>query len=106
MSRLNRRWAAVVILATALLVWQAFQTFQFVREWKAFRAILASQEPTIQRAERVRAQLDSIAKQTQELAWAGNVGAASIIDGLGRRGVSIDAAAGSPVTPPATERQR
>jgi len=49
----------------------------------------AGQELTIQQATNLRAQLDSIARRTLELAQAGNPGAAVIVEELAKRGVTI-----------------
>ena len=57
----------------------------------------ARQEAPIQQAGKVRAQLDSIAKRTLELAQQGDAGAATIVEELARRGVTINPSA--PVTP-------
>ena len=92
----SRLWPPVVLLTIALLLWTAFQTFQFGQERAALQRIRAAQEPTIQQAVNVRAQLDSIAKRTLELAQQGNSGAAAIVEELAKRGVTIKPDAAPP----------
>ena len=75
------------------------QTFQLGRERSNLHRIREDQENTMQQAKRVRAQLDSIAQRTLELAQQGNQGAAAIVEQLARRGITINpgsAGAGSP----------
>jgi hypothetical protein len=85
----SRLKSAVMLLTIAFVLWMAFQTFQLGRERVALRRIRAAQEPTIQQAVNVRAQLDSIAKRTLELAQQGNRSAATIVEELAKRGVTI-----------------
>ena len=85
------------LLATAMLVWLGFQTFQLARERSTLGTIKVNQETTIAQAQRVRGQLDSIARRTLELAQQGNAGAAAIVEQLARRGVAINPSA--PATP-------
>ena len=94
---LTRLWLAVFLLATAMLVWLGFQTFQLARERSTLETIKVNQETTIAQAQRVRGQLDSIARRTLELAQQGNAGAAAIVEQLARRGVAINPSA--PATP-------
>jgi hypothetical protein len=69
-----------------------------VRERNALQTAKAAQEPTIEQAQKLRAQLDVISKKTLELAQQGNTGAAFIVEELARRGVTINP---SPPTAPA-----
>ena len=50
------------------VAWFAFQTVELVRERTSLQTARASQEVTLAQAEKLRAQLDSIAKKTRELA--------------------------------------
>ena len=92
-------WPAVTLLMVAVVAWFAFQTAQLVRERGALQTVRAAQEPTIEQAQKLRAQLDSIAKKTLALAQQGNSGAAFIVQELARRGVTINPSA--PASPPA-----
>jgi len=92
----SRLWPAVVLLTAALLLWTGFQTFQLIRERGTLQSIRAAQEPTIQQAVKLRGQLDSIAKRTLELAQQGNAGAATIVEELAKRGITIKLDAATP----------
>jgi hypothetical protein len=92
-----RLWPTVALLTIALLAWAGFQTFQLARERSILQRVKAGQEAPLQQAAKVRAQLDSIAKRTLELAQQGNAGAATIVEELAKRGVTINPS--SPATP-------
>jgi hypothetical protein len=91
-----RLWPAVTLLTIALLTWLGFQTFQIARERGALQRVKASQEAPLQQAGKVRAQLDSIARRTLELAQQGHAGAAGIVEELAKRGLTINPNAPSP----------
>jgi hypothetical protein len=84
-------WLAVAILALSLLGYFGYQTFNLARERQSLRAALASQEPALQRAQRVRTHVDAVARGIQDLARHGNANAASIVEQLARRGITITA---------------
>jgi hypothetical protein len=96
-----RLW--VFLLTLAVLISVGFQTVQLVRDHGSLRALRASQEPTIQQARAVRAQLDSIARRTLELAQQGNSGAATIVEQLAKRGITISPGP-TPAAAPAPEK--
>ena len=96
-------WIAVALLTAAFLVLTGYQTFQLVRERGNLRTVRANQETPLQQAQRVRAQLDSIARSTLELAKQGNSGAAVIVEQLARRGITINPNA--PPAAPAVEKK-
>ncbi len=99
-SRIRREppnpWLAVTLLTIALVAWFGFQTYQLVREQAALERAKASQEPTIEQAQKLRAQLDAISKKVLELAKQGNANATLIVEELAKRGVTIN-----PTSPPA-----
>ncbi len=80
----------VCLMVLAFVVWTGFQTSQLMRERGTLKAILASQEAPVQEAAKLRAQLDSIAKGTQELANQGNQNAKTIVAELQKRGITIN----------------
>ena len=86
----------VLLIAIALVVWTGFQTTQLLRERKYLRVVLTSQSPTVEQSQKLRAQLDSIAKETLQLANQGNSNAKIIVEELRKRGVTIN-----PSNPPA-----
>ncbi len=82
-------WLAVAIIAVSLLGYFGYQTFNLARERQNLRAVLASQELPIQRAQRLRAHVDAVVRGIQDLAQHGNANAASIVEQLARRGITI-----------------
>ena len=91
-------WLAVTFVTLAVVAWFAFQTYQLVRERSSLQSVKAAQDPTIEQAQKLRAQLDAISRKTLELAQQGNSGAALIVEELARRGVTINP---NPPTSPA-----
>jgi len=83
-------WLAVTLVTFTVVAWFAFQTYQLVRERSSLQSVRAAQEPTIEQAQKLRAQLDAISKKTLELAQQGNSGAALIVEQLAKRGVTIN----------------
>jgi len=90
-------WLALVLLVVTVVAWLGFQTVQLSKERGDLQAVRAAQEPMMQQAQKIRAQLDSIARKTLDLAQQGNPGAALIVEELARRGVTISQ--GPPTTP-------
>lgn len=86
---------AVCLVVVAFALWTGFQTTQLLREHGTLQAIRASQETAVQEAAKLRTQLDSIARGTQELANQGNQNAKTIVAELQKRGITIN------VPPPA-----
>jgi hypothetical protein len=97
-------WLAVTLLTIALVAWFGFQTYQLVRERAGLQAARASQEPTIEQAQKLRTQLDAISKKTLELAKQGNAGATLIVEELARRGVTINPSSPAGPAPPAPSK--
>jgi hypothetical protein len=95
-------WTAVALLTVAVVAWLSFQTVQQIRERTTLQTVRTAQEAPIERAQRIRAQFDTIAKKTLELAQQGHAGAALIMEELARRGVTIspNSPLGSPPPPP------
>ena len=80
----------VCLVLVAFVVWTGFQTSQLMRERVTLKAILTSQEAPVQEAAKLRTQLDSIARGTQELANQGNSNAKTIVAELQKRGITIN----------------
>jgi hypothetical protein len=94
-------WTAVVLLTIAVVAWLSFQTVQQIRERTALQNVRTAQEAALERAQKIRAQFDTITKKTLELAQQGNAGAALIVDELARRGVTITpSSSAGPLPPP------
>jgi len=84
-----------------MLAFFGFQTHQLIRERSGLHTVYAIQDGTLQQAQRLRAQVDSILRSTFELAQKGNQGAAAIADQLNRRGITMTPGPAAPA-PPAT----
>jgi type II secretory pathway pseudopilin PulG len=94
-------WAAVALLTIAVVAWLSFQTVQQIRERSALQNVRTAQEAALERAQKIRAQFDTITKKTLELAQQGNAGATLIVDELARRGVTITpSSSAGPLPPP------
>ena len=83
---------SVCFVVVAFVLWTGFQTSQLMRERGMLKAILTSQEAPVQEATKLRTQLDSIARGTQELANQGNANAKTIVTELQKRGITINVA--------------
>ena len=79
----------VALVLACILVQNGYQTFQIMDDRERLGQRIAAQEPTVQDAEKVRAQLLSIAGQTALLAEQGNVNAVRLIELLRTQGVVI-----------------
>lgn len=82
---------ALLLIVSALLMQNGYQTYQIIEDGDRLRARIAAQEPTVKDAQQVRAQLLSIGGQTATLANAGNTNAQLIIERLRAQGVTINA---------------
>ncbi len=80
----------VCLVVIAFVVWTGFQTSQLMRERGTLQGIRASQEAPVQEAAKLRTQLDSIARGTQDLANQGNPNAKTIVAELQKRGITIN----------------
>jgi hypothetical protein len=94
-------WMALALLTIAVVAWLSFQTVQQIRERSALQNVRTAQEAALERAQKIRAQFDTITKKTLELAQQGNAGAALIVEELARRGVTITpSSSAGPLPPP------
>lgn len=83
----------LTIMASALFLMVGFETVQLLRERGNLVELRGSQEPTVQRALKLRQQLESLAGRTAQLADEGDAGARAIVDELHRQGVTLKAPA-------------
>jgi uncharacterized protein HemX len=83
----------VLLIALALVVWFGFQANQLNQERSQLANLRINQETTYQNAQKMRAQLDSLAAGTQKLASAGNKNAQALVSALQQRGITINAEA-------------
>jgi hypothetical protein len=89
----SRLQLGLVTLALFLLV--VFQTIQLVRDRTRLAEATVAQEPTMQEAQKLRRQLDTLASGTARLAADGNANAAAIIEDLRRQGIAFRPPAGA-----------
>ena len=85
----------VLLILCALVLQNGYQTYQLIDDGERLKGRIQGQEATVQDAQKVRAQLLSIAGQTAVLADGGNTNAQILIERLRAQGVTI--------TPPATQ---
>ncbi len=89
-SRGRSPFVPLLLLACAFAVWTIFQTVQLSRERDALNTTRTGQDATIEQAQKMRAQLDSIARGTAQLAQQGNPNASLIIEELRKRGITVN----------------
>ncbi|WP_374682985.1 hypothetical protein [Accumulibacter sp.] len=83
----------VLLIALALVVWFGFQASQLNQERAQLASLRSNQDSTYTNAQKMRAQLDSLAAGTQKLAGAGNRNAQTVVNALQQRGITINAEA-------------
>jgi hypothetical protein len=81
----------VILVAVALFVLMAFETFQAFHDRGALADLRRSQEPTVQEAIKLRQQLETLAGRTAQLAAEGDEGAKTVVDQMKRQGVNLSA---------------
>ena len=81
---------SVVLVIVAVLLMLGFQTMTLWQEREALTVRYAKQEPALQQSQKMRAQLDSIARKTADLADQGNTNAALLVKTLQQRGITIN----------------
>jgi len=77
----------VALAVVALFLWTGFQAVYLVRERGALHAARANLETPYQESVKLRAQIESIARKTADLAAQGNQGAQTIVEELRKRTV-------------------
>lgn len=97
----QRVFVPIALVVLTLLVMVGFQTVQLNRERDALQARLEALSVPFEEARQVRAQLDSIARTTAELAAQGNENARLVVDQLARLGITINPRPASDAPPPA-----
>ena len=81
----------ILLMVSAMLLQNGYQTYQIIDDGDRLRARIAAQQPTVNDAQKVRAQLLSIGGQTAALADSGNINAQILIERLNAQGVTIRA---------------
>ncbi len=93
----------VALVVVALFLWTGFQTFYLIRERGALHAARTNLETPYQESVKLRAQIESIARKTAELAAQGNPGAQTIVEELRKRGITIKPTPPAPTPAPAAK---
>jgi cytoskeletal protein RodZ len=96
-SRYRSAFVPLLIVIATYLVWALFQTSLLVRERNTLATVRTNQEKQMQDSQKLRANLDTLARETQLLANSGNPSALFIVDELRKRGITIN-----PQAPPGT----
>ena len=91
--RQNSLFLILLLMLITLVLWFGFQTYQLVKERGNLQTLQANQETMLTNAQKMRAQLDSIAAGTARLAEQGNVNAAQVVNALKDKGITINPSA-------------
>ena len=79
-----------LIALIAFVGFLGFQTSQVLRERSGLATLYDNQNSPTEESKKARAQLDTIAKKTAELATKGNANAQAIVAELAKQGIRID----------------
>ncbi|HET7611070.1 MAG TPA: hypothetical protein VFK29_04705 [Rhodanobacteraceae bacterium] len=85
----QRERLALRITIVALLLLAIFQTVGVARDHFTLVRMRAAQQPTVEQGLKVRAQLQTLAGKTAELANSGDAAAREVLDLMQREGVNI-----------------
>ena len=91
----------LLLCGLAVLGTLGYQTALLIEARSTLQATHASQQQTVDNAARLRQSLDALAADTQRLADAGNPNAGLLVNELAKRGITINAHAGTPAETPA-----
>ena len=83
----------LLLVFVGSVIWMAFQTTQLWIERNTLSQLYANQEHTLVTAAKMRRQLDALASGVAKLAQGGNPHAKLIVDGLRRKGITINPSA-------------
>lgn len=83
-------FAPLLLGLLTLALWFGFQTTQLLKERENLTTLRANQATIYTNAQKMRTQLDAIAAEVAKLAQAGNPNAATLVNALKQRGVTID----------------
>lgn len=94
LSALGRSpFAPLRLLATTLLLWLGFQSYQLLGEREQLATARVAQNPQVEAAGKVRVSPPTVATATARLAYSGNANARSLVEELRQRGITINPAA-------------
>jgi hypothetical protein len=75
----------------SLFVWFGFQTVQLIIERNSLLSITGSMHESVQEAQKLRTQLETLVTKTAELAKQGNPSARKAVEELEQKGIPIKA---------------
>ena len=81
---------AVLVLAFAVLLWTAYQTYALWSERENLLAAATQITVQVEAATKIRASVDSLAAGVKRLSEGGNANARVVVDELARRGITIN----------------
>ena len=89
----------VLLVALSVVAMMGAQTFQLLQQRSNLDTARKNQDAALAESQRVRAQLQSIAQGTADLALLGNKNAQFIVDELAKQGITVTGSAGLQSTP-------
>jgi len=93
-------FAPLLLGLLTLVIWFGFQSVQLLKEKDNLATLRANQTPVYTNAQKMRAQLDTLAAETAKLAQVGNPYAAAVVNALKQRGITIDPSKAQVPPPP------
>ena len=100
-DRAMMQWA-VLVIAGAVFLMVAFQTFQLLRAGDNLNRLLAAQEKTVEYGKKLQGRVEQLAGRVAQLAEGGNVRAKQIVDTMARQGVKLSPPDAAAETAPAS----
>lgn len=88
-ERPRRPFVPLALLVVSLLGWSGFQAAVLYKERDTLMVLRSNQEASLQRAQKFRAALDSLATEMAGLADKGNPNAKLVVEELRKRGITI-----------------
>jgi len=80
----------LLLALVTLVLWFGFQTSQLLTERDNLKTLRSNQDTIYGNAQKMRAQLDSVAAGTARLAQQGNANAAQVVNALRAQGITIN----------------
>ena len=98
-SGLRGPFLPLLLVGIAFLGWSGFQSWELLRERSALETLRITQIQPLEKSQKLRAELDAIASNTQRLADSGDASAKLIVDELRKRGITINPDASTAQSP-------
>lgn len=88
----------VLLFGLSLLAMTGFQSWQLFQQRSTLDELRVNQDAAFAESQRARAQLQSVAQGTADLAQRGNKNAQFVVDELGKQGFTLTGSGGLPST--------